>query len=571
MASVRESASQTLPEMLRGFVVLRVAVVSTLLLSAFLIQLTFNFSLPLNPIYYLAAFAYSISILAVLSLQRLPAEANAGIQILGDLAVITALVYISGGPDSSFTFLYLATVAAGAVLLGARGGLTAAGLAAVFYAVLVDLMYYRVLPTPPGADVRIRAWTPAGLVGNVALNVGAFVATALLVTVAARKLNEARAAAERRQAEIARLQALHSSVLNSLSSGVLTADLAGLVTFANPAALDLLHLSSVEVVGRPVLSLGLVEEPDWEEIRGSGGGLLRFERARSVRGEPACFGISVTALRDEEGAAIGRVLIFQNVTKLKRLEGEVRLKEKMAAVGELAAGIAHEIRNPLASISGSVQVLKGTAGPTSPERRLMEIVVQESQRLSAVLEDFLRYVRPRERAVEPVDAPAALRDVLTLLNHSEEVSPAHEIRADLVPPSLVISGDPGQLRQIFWNVARNALAAMPGGGILTVTAREEGSAWVVSFADEGRGMTPDERDHLFTPFAQTLQGRTGLGLAIVYRIVEEHGVTIRIETEPHRGTSITITLPKEGVQKREEPRRPRSSAETHAFIPTEIA
>jgi len=539
-------AFEPLHSMLRAFVVLRVVIVSTLLLSAFLIQITFSSALPLNSIYYLAAFAYSISIVAILSLDRIPAETNAGIQLLGDLAVITGLVYVSGGPDSSFTFLYLSTVSAGSILLGRRGGLATAGLAAVFYAVLVDLMFFDIVkPVETGERTR-QIWSLPTLVGNVGLNVAAFVATALLVSVASEKLREARADVERRKAEIARLQSLHGSVLTSMSSGVLTTDLDGGVTYANRAAQELLGAPSLDLVGRPLLSLGLLGEADWKRIAASGSEILRFENARLSGAIEDYFGISATALKDGSGYTIGRILIFQNLTELKRLEGEVRLKDKLAAVGELAAGIAHEIRNPLASISGSVQVLKNSSSPGSPEERLMEIVVVESQRLSSILEDFLRYVRPKERAAEPVDAPAALDDVLTLLAHGDEVSPDHRLVKEFDPPSVVVQADPGQLRQIFWNVSRNALAAMPAGGTLTVSARLQGGSWNVSFTDEGHGMTASERGRLFTPFAHSFPGGTGLGLAIVYRIVEEHGGTIRVDTAPGHGTTVWISLPLAG-------------------------
>ncbi|HSB36326.1 MAG TPA: ATP-binding protein [Thermoanaerobaculia bacterium] len=531
--------SDALRGMLRGLASLRLVIVFTMMFSAFLIQLTFDVSLPLDLIYYLVAFACLLSITSLLTVERVPAELNAGVQILGDLLVVTGLVWISGGPDSTFTFVYLAIVAAGAILLGRRGGLTAAGLAGVCYAVLVDLMYFGVLPPVAGP----RSWARATLVGNVALNVAAFVATALLVSKASDKLREARADLERRKAEIARLQALHSSVLSSMSSGVLTTDLEGVITFANRAACDLLGLASVDVVGRPVLTLGLVDPGAWERLRSSDSEILRFEGIQKRPSGDAYFGISGSALRDADGRATGRVLIFQNVTRIKKLEGEVRLKEKLAAVGELAAGIAHEIRNPLASISGSVQVLKDTVPPDSEEQRLMDIVLSESQRLARILEDFLRYVRPRERSVEPVDAPAALRDVLTLLSHSDEVSPQHQVVLDLEPESAVLPADPGQLRQIFWNVARNAFEAMPAGGRLTVTARLSTDTWTAAFADDGRGMSPEERDRLFTPFAHSFPGGTGLGLAIVYRIVEEHGGRIAVDTELNRGTTVTISLP----------------------------
>jgi len=529
--------------MLRGFVVLRVIVVTSLLLSALLIQLTFSITLPLSPIYYLAAFAYSISILAIVLLGRVRAEANAALQILGDLATITGLVYVSHGPDSGFTFLYLASVTAGAILLGRQGGLISAGLAAVFYAVLVDLMRWGVLPQIDSGDVPPRVWSRAGLVGNVALNVFAFLATALLVSAASQKLREARADVSRRNAEIAGLQALHSSVLASMSSGLVTTDLEGTVTYANPAAGELLGRPDSEVVGRHVLSLGLVEEASWAQVRSASSGILRFEGKRPALGDGAYFGISAATLRDGSGRATGKMLIFQNLTELKKLEGEVRLKEKMAAVGELAAGIAHEIRNPLASISGSVQALRSSAVPGSSEQRLMEIVVSESQRLSLIIEDFLKYVRPKERAIEQVDGPAALRDVVTLLQHSDELTPSHQILVDLEPESVLVAADPGQLRQIFWNLARNAIAAMPDGGTIRVSARLDAERWTVSISDEGHGMTAEERDVLFTPFAHSFPGGTGLGLAIVYHIVEEHGGTIAVETAPNQGTTIRITLP----------------------------
>ncbi len=531
--------------MLRWFVVFRVVVVSTILLSAFLIQFTFSTALPLNLIYYLAAFAYSISIAAVLSLDRIPPEANAAIQLLGDLFVITGLVYISGGADSSFSFLYLFTIAAGAILLGRQGGLVAAGLAAVFYSVLVDLMYFGALSPVETAERTQHLWTAPGLVGQVAFHAGAFVVTALLVSYASDKLRETRTDLERRKSEIARLQALHTSVLSSMSSGVLTTDPDGIVTFANRAAQELLGVPSVDLVGRPVQTLGLVTEAVWRRIAAAGSEIVRFETTRRLREQDAYFGISSAALRDGSGYTAGRILIFQNVTHVKRLEGEIRLKDKLAAVGELAAGIAHEIRNPLASISGSVQALQGSVTPDSPEHRLMKIVVAESHRLSTILEDFLRYVRPKERAEEPVDAPAALRDVLTLLQHSDEVSPHHAIEVRIEPASFVLPADPGQLRQIFWNVARNALAAMPGGGTLVVKATLEGPFWKVSFADEGHGMTDEERERLFTPFAHSFPGGTGLGLAIVHRIVEEHGGAIEVDTAPGRGTTVTIALPRD--------------------------
>ena len=522
---------------------LRVVVVSTLILSAFLIQLTFSIGLPLKPVYYLAAFAYAHSIAALLSLDRMRPETNAAMQLLGDIVVVTGLVWISLGPDSSFTFLYLGVVASGAILLGRLGGLVAAGLAAIFYSVLVALLRQGTIPFPETGDLLPRAWNTGALVGNVALNGSAFLATALLVSSASGHLRSAREEARRRREEVERLRALHSSVLASMTSGLLTTDTDGVVTYANPASSELLRMPQGSLVGRAVLDLGLVDPAAWDSMVHGTTEVLREETNRTALGPSQFFGISVTPLRGPDGGVSGHLVIFQNLTAFKRLEGEVRLKEKMAAVGELAGAIAHEIRNPLASISGSAQALRGTAGPDSSDRRLLDIVVEESNRLSRILEDFLRYTRPRQRAAERVDASAALRNVLTLAAHSDELSPEHRLESDVQPPSAVLVGDEGQLRQVFWNLLRNALAAMPGGGTLRVTAREERGRWSVSFADEGRGMTEEERGKLFTPFAHAGREGTGLGLAIVYRIVEDHGGTIAVDTAPGRGTAISLSLP----------------------------
>ncbi len=531
------------PAGLRGLVMLRVVIVSTLIVSALLIQLTFSIELPLKPIYYLSAFAYGLSLLAVLVLELAPLEINAVIQILGDIFVITGLVYISGGPDSSFTFLYLGTVASGAILLGRRGGMVAAGLASVFYAVLVDLMYFGVLPILDPGDLPLRVWTVPALVGNISMNTAAFVLTALLVSTASENLRQARADLTRRKDEMARLQALHASVLNSMSSGVVTVDSEGTVTYANPSASELLHIPNGELVGRDASTLGLIDPEIWKRVLRTEHELLRFEGNRTILGPEFYFGVSITALRDGTGASIGRILIFQNLTNLKKLESEARLNEKLAAVGELAAAIAHEIRNPLASISGSVQVLRSSVTPGSSDQRLMEIVVRESKRLSEILEDFLRYTRPRERAIDTVDGSGALRDVLTLLAHSDELTPAHTLDIEVQPESLLLKADPGQLRQVFWNLARNAIAAMPDGGTLRVRAHAEEGKWMVILTDTGRGMTEEERERLFTPFAHSFPGGTGLGLAIVYRIVQDHGGVIRVDSAPGRGTSIALAFP----------------------------
>jgi two-component system sensor histidine kinase PilS (NtrC family) len=237
--------------------------------------------------------------------------------------------------------------------------------------------------------------------------------------------------------------------------------------------------------------------------------------------------------------------VFQDLTEVKKLERQARFNEQLAAVGELAAGIAHEIRNPLASISGSVQVLSHDLSVGSAERRLMEIIVSESNRLSKILEEFLRFVRPQERRVAVFDVAGNIQEVLDLFRLSDEVSDAHHIEADVRPAASPLSGDRDQIRQIIYNVAKNAVRAMPEGGTLTVEGREDGAWYSIKFRDTGRGMSGEELARVFTPFSTAFDGGTGLGMAIVRRIVEDHGGAIDVESTPGEGTTVTILLPRQ--------------------------
>jgi two-component system sensor histidine kinase PilS (NtrC family) len=255
-------------------------------------------------------------------------------------------------------------------------------------------------------------------------------------------------------------------------------------------------------------------------------------------------GYSLRVLGGPEGDE-GTLILFQDLTDVKKLESRARFNEQLAAVGELAAGIAHEIRNPLASISGSVQVLSNELSVGSTERRLMEIIVSESNRLSGILEEFLRFVRPQERRVAPFDVATTVSEVMEIFRLSDEVSDSHSIELDVEPSSSILSGDRDQIRQIVYNVAKNAVRAMNAGGKLTISGREEDGWYIIRFADTGRGMSPDELARLFTPFSTAFDGGTGLGMAIVRRIVEDHGGTIDVESRAGEGTTVAIHLPRD--------------------------
>jgi two-component system sensor histidine kinase PilS (NtrC family) len=229
--------------------------------------------------------------------------------------------------------------------------------------------------------------------------------------------------------------------------------------------------------------------------------------------------------------------------EVRRLQDQMRLHDRMAAVGEMAAGIAHEIGNPLAAISGSVQMLRTAAPDEATRRRLLDIVLEESQRLDRTIKGFLRFARPRERSVQRFDIAHLLLDHAALLRNSSEVSPRHRLEIAIEPPAFELDGDPDQISQVFWNLVRNALRAMPDGGTLRLEARPAGDGYLVEVIDDGRGMTPEERARMFQPFQSFFDGGSGIGMAIVYRIVQEHGGTLAVRSESGRGSRVSISLP----------------------------
>ena len=254
-------------------------------------------------------------------------------------------------------------------------------------------------------------------------------------------------------------------------------------------------------------------------------------------------GFTIAPLSGESGETSGMVITFQDLTDVRALEETSRRQDRMAAVGRMAASIAHEIRNPLAAMRGSIQMLRAEMDGDTEQAQLMEIILRESDRLNKIVADYLNYARPRPAELKNVDIHAAISDTLKLLRNSDELTDRHSLDEDLPNRPAIVSGDPEQLRQVCWNIARNALKAMPSGGSFRVSLQEaDDNRLRLTFADDGCGMTPEQVEHLFEPFTSTTGG-TGLGLSIVYQIIRDHNGTINVRSREGAGTVITIELP----------------------------
>jgi two-component system sensor histidine kinase PilS (NtrC family) len=527
-------------------IAVRVVIVTTLLLASLIIQFTVRELLPINYIYLTAGLAYALTLVYIFVGQVLGSRrVNLMVQIAGDLIVETLLVYFTGGLNSPFSFLYLVSIITASMLLYRRGGLLAASGSAILYGVLCDLMYFNVIALPQQTFLPMATWTSSRVYFNIATNLAGFYATALLTSYISEKLQKTSEELDANRQNLAELRALNQNVVESIPSGLVTLSSYGTATFVNPAACQILQTGVTTLLGRHITDLGFFAIDEWNGARDlmARGSLVRSERDVMVGGAKRSIGFAATPLSTLDGKSAGYTLIFQDLTEMKKLEADLRLKDRMAAVGELSAGIAHEIRNPLAAIAGSVQVLKSSQSLTTQEQRLMSIVLKESERLNKSIADFLRFVRPQEKMSVQFDVAASLSETLELFANSPELREDHRIEREIDPPSFNLVGDADQIRQVFWNLARNAVQAMPGGGCLTVSTRVDDGAYSIVFSDSGRGMSEGDLARLFQPFRTNFPSGTGLGMAISYRIVQEHGGKIDVASREGSGTTITVSLP----------------------------
>jgi len=533
---------------LRWLMILRVVTITTLLISAFAIELLLMPGEGLRPLFLLAAAAYgTVLVYAALGRWLGSRPGLIYVQLIGDALVVTGFVGITGGLDSAMSFLYLLPICVASMLLYRRGGLAIAAVCWTLYSALIIIAPLW-LQTGTPLHVGIEREPGRVLYSLIMHLVGMFVVAVLSSHLSERLRAQGHELAERRGA-IARLQALNKNIIESINSGLMTTDLEGTISFVNRGGCEILDAEPAGLLGRSAIEL-LGGEAGWlQSVRDQVAARrrVRFERyLDTAAGHTIFVGVAVSSLNDSDGRPIGYIFIFQDLTEIHALEQEVRLKERMAALGEMAAGMAHELRNPLAAISGSVQYLRSALRGDGETLELMDIILRESQRLDQTIRDFLTFARPG--GFEPVraDLVRLLEDSLKLLRKSPEFRGDHSIETRYVKPEVWCDLDRNRVKQVFWNLASNALKAMPEGGTLLIAVDygPGGEEIEVRFADDGRGMTALERQRYFQPFSGSFDRGTGLGAAIVYRLVEEHGGRIVLDSDPGRGTSVRVVFPR---------------------------
>jgi two-component system sensor histidine kinase PilS (NtrC family) len=465
---------------------------------------------------------------------------QASLQVLTDLVMVSLVVHETGGWDSSLNFLYPLVIIVAGILLPRVWVHLVAALAFILYGTVLELNYYGVVRSYCSTHPELKA-----LQGIIFVNLFAFLAVAYLASLLVAKLREARVELKDTSGALEDLQILHENIIQSINSGLITTGLDGRITLVNSAAQKLLERTPGELLGKPVTHLFLDALPNGESRNHAE---VRFDTAGTFR---KTVRVRVAALSVPDRGPLGFLYALDDLTEIRRLEREVRLQDRLAAVGRLAAAIAHEIRNPLTSIAGSVSMLSGIPELGEEHRRLLDIVTRESQRLNVIITDFLAYSRGKKYHFDKADLVPLLEDTLTLVRHRMTAeNTGITIECQFAAPEAWVLADGDKIKQVFWNFAENAVRAMRDGGTLKVTIERQGNDWQVSFADTGTGMTPQQTEKIFEPFQSNFEGGTGLGLAVVYQIVQAHEGRVWARSKAGTGTTFVLRLRRLDAERR---------------------
>ncbi|BCS34566.1 PAS domain-containing sensor histidine kinase [Luteitalea sp. TBR-22] len=494
--------------------------------------------LALLPLVPLASSAWGLLAGGALSAAALAVQAAL------DALVVLAVVWSTGGLLSSYTPLMLLPTLGASVLGGRRAGLHTSLVFAVGI-LLMAAVQYGWVPAPDAVRDPLRQGLlpPLALAAyTIVANVGGVVATALLVGHLSESLSRTGADLARATTSLADLTTVSQRVIDSLAGGLVVTDAHGQVVLFNRTAETITGRSADEALGQPLA--GVLPLPSVPGETGPARMTIPFTRADGTVLE---LGATVAPLLGEAGQRAGQLVTFQDVTLINQREAERQRQERLAAVGEMAAGIAHEIRNPLASMSGSIQLLRGELSLRDDQATLLDIVMRESQRLNDIIKNFLSYAGPQRVTRARVDVAALVREVGALLRQQVAgATPPIEVRLDASEP-VYHDVDEAQVRQVVWNLASNGLKAMPQGGALVIGvargAGEDAGAVRLWVRDGGIGMAAADVERMFQPFQSGFRQGSGLGLAIVRRIVTDHGGLVNVRSAPGEGTEIAVVLP----------------------------
>lgn len=455
--------------------------------------------------------------------------AFAYIQLIFDVILEILLIFFTGGIDSWYSFTLIITILASSIVLNKKAGFIIATLSSLLYGMLINLQFYGVLPLVGDYIVEAKEYFY-----KIFIHIIFFYLTAYLSGYLSARLEKTEQKLEEKDLDIRDLEFFNREVIESLPSGLFTTDVSGRAVMFNRAAERITGIRRETVIGRHIDSVLPFFKLPFSEGR--------KEETITVDGIRKIIGLTISGLKDFAGLTKGFIVVFQDLTKIKQLEQEIQQKEKLAAIGELSSNIAHEIRNPLASLKGSIQMLKEDSVTATYKEKLMEIALKEMDRLNRIITDFLAYSRPGKPEIMQFDLHGLLDETVELLKNMEQTKGRLSIKKEY-NGAMEANADSQKMKQVFWNLGLNAIDAMHEGGELTISTRKADTYIEIKFKDTGVGIEEKNIRKIFYPFFTTKEQGTGLGLAIAYRIIEEHKGRMNMESVPGIGTTFTVILP----------------------------
>ncbi|PKN20978.1 MAG: hypothetical protein CVU71_04165 [Deltaproteobacteria bacterium HGW-Deltaproteobacteria-6] len=529
----------------------RVMVLSIFLLVTFFLG-TIRPAIPVSSsllylIYAVIIVMYCLSIVYTLLLRKEKFfQINIYVQLAVDICLISFLVYLTGSIGSNYSLLYTLVIIYSAIFLGRRGALIFASACGIAYGLVLDLEYFEIIPTlsSTGRDYSVEA---SDVFVRIIVHILSFYIVAFLASFVVEQEKKTRSLLKERESAFDQLDLLFRSIIESVDTGIMTTTLQGRIKTFNRAAETItgLHFRSIENrqikdVFPVFASLFDVNDDEW--IKG------RREITLTGReGTQVHLGCSISPLKDRHDVQIGRILIFQDLTEIKRMEENLEKSKRLALIGEMAAGLAHEMRNPLASITGSIQLLGQAANMEETDRRLMQIIMRGKDRLDNFVRDFLLLARPVPESRETISVDDVAEEVLENLKMSDEWAEGIKVVKKFSGRKKAFANKE-QIRQIIQNLILNAVQAMEGAGnlfleIKTVNLEDRKDYTAIKVTDDGCGIEEKDLKNVFEPFFTNKEKGTGLGLAIVSRIVDGYGGKVKIESQINLGTSVTVWLP----------------------------
>ena len=510
-------------------------------------------------LYILTGVIYFLTLFYALLLKRITRHILlAYVQLLLDVLFVTALIYVTGGIESIFSFMYILAIINAAIMLYRRGGLLIASASAICYGSLLDLQYFNIVHPFYTRATGLMTYSIGYYFYTLLMNIAAFYVVALLSSYLAEEIRRSGVKLKAKQYDLDQLELLHRNIVQSITTGLITLNDRLKITYANPAAEVICGSGFVELEGSYIGDIFPKIVPHLFISAGGYGSIDMAHRQKGIDidfarqdGAKLHLGFSQSILRDPGGDEMGLILIFQDLTEFRQMEEQVRRMDRLAVAGELAAGIAHEIKNPLASLSGSIQMLRDEVEFGPMQQRLMDITMREAERLNALVNEFLLFSRPERAVDQSVDVNEVIKNTLEMMKNSPELSRPIRIEKKLTD-NLWVYIDAQRLQQVIWNLVLNAVQEMKNSGRLTITtairtnqsgADNKHELAEISIADTGPGILPENQGKVFDPFFTTKDQGTGLGLTIVHRIMEDYGGKIFLESDGRSGTTFTLHLP----------------------------